>query len=170
VALTADRTVTLDTSRALGSLVFGATSGSVNNWILNNSGGSTLSLNTGAATAPNITVSQNTATLSLPVISTNGLSQSGAGTLVLGGNNTMGGTLTLNGGELGFSSLNNLPLSATSITAITFGGGALLWEPGNTVDISAQGESISFAGNAAFDTGGNHVTLGTGLATAVWAG
>jgi autotransporter-associated beta strand protein len=164
VALTADRTATLDTSRNIGALLFGAASGSTNNWILNSSGGSTLSLNNnGLATVPTITVKQNTATLDLSVDSTNGLAEAGAGTLVLAGANTLVGPLDLNGGELNFSSLSNLPLGANDVSSITFGGGALQWGSGNTVDISAIGIPISFAGNAGFDTGANNVTFADGI-------
>ncbi len=163
VALTADRTVTLDTPRTVGAMIFGATGGSTNNWFVAGGGGSALTLDTGLLTAPAITVNQNTATLNLSVISTNGLTVSGGGILVLGGNNTLVGALNLNGGELGFSSLGNLPLSSAAMATINFGGGALLWEPGNTVDISSQGISINFGGNAGFDTGPNNVTLATGF-------
>ncbi len=160
VDLTADRTVILDTSRSVGAMIFGATSGSVNNWILNSTGGSILSLNNnGLATVPNIAVTNNMATLDLSVDSTNGLAESGAGLLILAGNNSIVGPLDLNGGELSFSSLANLPLSSAGISAINFGGGALQWAAGNTLDISALGITIGFAGNGGFDTGANNVTF-----------
>jgi autotransporter-associated beta strand protein len=168
VDLAANSTVTLDASRNIAGLVFGATSGSTYNWILTNSGGNTLSLNNnGLVTVPTIAVTNNMATLNLPVISTNGLAKTGAGTLVLGGNNTIVGPLDLNGGELSFSSISNLPFSSSSgISSITFGGGALQWGGNNnTLDISssALGLSISFAGNAGFDTGANNVTFANGF-------
>jgi autotransporter-associated beta strand protein len=160
VDLTADRTVTLDSSRNVGSMLIGATSGSTFNWILNSTGGSTLSLNNnGLPGAPDIAVKNNMATLDLSIASTNGLTETGAGTLLLAGNNTIVGPLNLGGGELGFSTLANLPLSANAISAINFGGGGLQWQPGNTLDISTNGIPISFAGNATFDTGANNVTL-----------
>jgi autotransporter-associated beta strand protein len=160
LALTADATVTLDSARTIGGLIFGATGGSLNNWILNNSGGSALTLDPAFPTVPSIAVNQNTATLDLPLVCTNGLTETGPGTLVLGANNTIAGTLYLNGGELNFSSLANLPLSSTAISTVSFGGGGLQWAPGNTLDISAQGAAFAFATNAAiFDTGANNVTL-----------
>src|ERR1041385_191433 len=58
--LTADRTVTLDSSRTLGRLIFGSASG-LNNWILNAGGGSVLTLDSLSPAAPRITVNQNTA-------------------------------------------------------------------------------------------------------------
>ena len=168
VDLTANSTVTLDASRNIAGLIFGATSGSTYNWIVNNSGGSTLSLNNnGLTTMPTIAVTNNMATLNLPVNSTNGLAKTGAGTLVLGGNNTIVGPLDLYGGELSFSSIANLPFSSSSgISSITFSNnGALQWGGNNTLDISssALGLSISFAGNAGFDTGANNVTFANGF-------
>jgi fibronectin-binding autotransporter adhesin len=163
VNLSADRTVTLDTSRTIGQVNFGTASGSTNNWILASSGGSILTLYTGTSVVPGITVKQNTATLNLPLVSSNGLAETGAGILVLGGSNTISGPLNLNGGELQFFSLTNLPLVSGAISAVNFGGGALLWAPGNTIDISALGIPISFAGNAGFDTGTNNVSFSTGF-------
>jgi autotransporter-associated beta strand protein len=162
VNLTADRTVTLDANRTVGGMGFGATSGSTYNWFLVSSGGSILTLDIGAPSAPSIAVSQNTATLGLSLVSPNGLTKTGAGTLVLGGANTIVGPLNLNGGAINFPSLANLPLAA-GISAINFGGGALQWAPGNTLDISSLGVPISFAGNAGFDTSANNVTLATGF-------
>jgi autotransporter-associated beta strand protein len=163
VSLSADRTVTLDTSRSIGQMNFGATSGSTNNWILTNSSGSILTLDSGGSVVPGIAVNQNTATVKLPLVSLNGLAETGAGILVLGGSNTISGSLNLNGGELQFFSLTNLPLVAGGISAVNFGGGALLWAPGNNIDISALGIPISFAGNAGFDTGANNVSFSTGF-------
>jgi autotransporter-associated beta strand protein len=164
VALTADTTVTLDSSRSIGSLYFGASGGSTKNWFVASSGGSSLSLNNnGLNIAPVIAVNQNTATLNVALNSTNGLAEVGAGTLVLGGNNTISGPLNLNGGELSFASFANLPLTGSGITAINFGGGGLQWAPGNTLDISAPGIPVSFAGNATLDVGANNVNLANGF-------
>jgi autotransporter-associated beta strand protein len=165
VALTANRTVTLDSSRTVGSLLFGATSGSLNNWFLASSGGGSLTLDNYETTnfPGSVAVNQNTATLNAAIISTNGLTESGPGTLVLAGNNTIVGPLNLNGGELNFASTANLPLTNTGITAINFNGGGLQWAPGNSFDISAPGIPITFPGTGTFDTGTNKVTLGSGF-------
>jgi fibronectin-binding autotransporter adhesin len=171
VNLAADTTATLDSSRTIGSMVFGATSGSTHNWFLTSSGGSILTLapqvSASASPAPKIAVNQNVATLLLPLVSSNGLTETGAGTLVLGGTNTIVGPLNLDGGELNFLSLSNLPLVSGDISSINFSNGALQWASGNTLDvssiISSLGIPISFAGNAGFDTGANNVTLATGF-------
>ncbi len=164
VNLTADRTVTLDTPRTIGRMIFGATSGSTNNWSLDSSGGSLLSLDSGVAGGsgvPVVAVNQNTATLSLSMASSNGLTKAGPGTLVLQGSNAILGPLNLNAGTLSFLSLANLPLSLDSITAVNFRGGVLQWASGNTFDLTSSGIPINFIGNAAFDTGPNNVTFGT---------
>jgi autotransporter-associated beta strand protein len=90
---TADRTVTLDSSRNIGTLKFGDASGT-QNWTVINSGGSTLTLNNGSA-SPAIVVVNNTATLALPVAGAGGFTKSGPGTLVLSGTNSLSGTLNM---------------------------------------------------------------------------
>ena len=100
--ITADRTVTLDTPRSIGTLKFGDPSGT-QNWILTNSAGCTLTLDNGSA-SPAIIVA-NTATLALPIAGTNGLTKSGSGTLILSGNNSPTGTLFVD--TSGTGSANN---------------------------------------------------------------
>ncbi len=91
VNLTADRIVTLDSSRSIGTLKFGDPAGA-QNWFLNASGGSILTL---SASTPSIVVNQNTATINVPLAGTAGFTKSGAGTLVLGGSNSLSGPLFL---------------------------------------------------------------------------
>ena len=92
VNISADRTVTLDSSRNIGALKFGDGAGA-QNWIVTNSGGSVLTLNNNS-TSPAILVT-NTATLALPVAGTNGFTKSGPGTLILSGSNSLSGTLNV---------------------------------------------------------------------------
>ncbi len=162
VNLAADTTATLDANYTVGSLIFGATAGSTHNWFLASSGGSILTLapqvSVPAAAAPTIAVNQNTASILLPFVSSNGLTMSGNGTLVLGGTNTIVGSLNLNGGALNFLTLSNLPLVSGGISSINFSNGALQWASGNTLDISPL-VPISFAGTAGFDTGPNNITF-----------
>jgi autotransporter-associated beta strand protein len=93
--ITSNRTVTLDTSRTIGALRFGDPSG-LQNWTLNSSGGSVLSL---SASVPSIVVNQNTATLSVSLAGTNGLTKSSPGLLVLNASNSLSGTLNLDSGS-----------------------------------------------------------------------
>lgn len=115
--ITADRTVTLDSSRNIGVLKFGDPGGA-NNWILTNSDGSTLTLNDNASSPP-ISVA-NTATLALPIAGTNGFTKSGPGTLVLAGNNSLSGILFLDSGS---TSANDGAVRVTSNAALANAGG-----------------------------------------------
>ncbi len=165
VNLTGDRTVTLDSSRMIGHLRFGTTAG-LNSWTVNSTGGSELRLDTGvndAAARPSFTVSQSTATINSPLVSSNGLTKSGPGTLVLRGANTIVGALNLNGGLVNFLSLANLPFAAESISEINFGNGGLQWAAGNTFDLSSLGLPINFNGAAILDVGANNVTFANGF-------
>ncbi|MEY4488676.1 MAG: hypothetical protein RIQ79_1184, partial [Verrucomicrobiota bacterium] len=92
--ITADRTVTLDGSRSVGTLRFGDTSGT-QSWTLASSGGAALTLDSGTTSAASVVVVQNTATLSASLAGSYGLAKSGAGTLVLAGDNTLAGVLTI---------------------------------------------------------------------------
>jgi autotransporter-associated beta strand protein len=108
--ITADRTVTLDTSRTINTLRFGDLSGD-QNWTLNSSGGSALTL----SGVPSIVVNQNTATLSIPLAGTNGFTKSGPGTLVLDAGNSLSGTLNLDSGS---TSANDGAVRITSSAAL----------------------------------------------------
>ena len=98
INITADRTVTLDSSRNIGNLIFGDTVGS-QNWFLNASGGSVLTLAVSAG-SPTVTVTNNSATFNLPLAGTAGLTKAGGGALVLGGANTYSGATIVKAGTL----------------------------------------------------------------------
>jgi autotransporter-associated beta strand protein len=143
IDITAARTITLDTSRTLGRLMFGDLSWTSSgfDWTLASSGGSILTLdNTGGTggNPPTITVSNRTTTISTVLAGSNGLSfalpwsnydstrgTTGAngngqatqtsGSLVLSGNNTLSGTLTVNGGTVRVNGASGKFGSATSL-------------------------------------------------------
>jgi autotransporter-associated beta strand protein len=102
INITANRTVTLDSSRSIGTLRFGDTSGS-QSWTIAASGDGTLTLNTGLAASPAIVVT-NTAILAATLAGTNGFTRSGPGTLILSGNNSLSGTVNI---DTGSSSAND---------------------------------------------------------------
>ena len=122
LSLPTNLTVTLDSARSIGSLIFGDTTATYN-WTL--AGTNVLTL----GTSPSINVENQSATISAPLAGTTGMSKIGLGALVLGGatNSFTGGT-AVNAGSLAldFSAVNspvtNLILSANSLT---LGGGAL---------------------------------------------
>jgi autotransporter-associated beta strand protein len=97
INITANRTVTLDTSRTIGTLKFSDTSGS-QSWTVAANPGFSLKLDTGSATSPSLVVT-NTATISAPVLGTNGFRKSGPGTLILSGDNPLSGTVYLDTGS-----------------------------------------------------------------------
>jgi len=121
--ITADRTVTLDSSRTIGALLFGDTGGS-QNWNLVNANGATLNLIGIPPALPTITVNNNTATIALALTGTTGFEKTGAGTLMLTGNNTISGVLQVdnssNTSSQGTVDAAN-PGALTNIKSIQFG-------------------------------------------------
>ena len=113
--ITADDTVHLDSARTIGQLKFGDTVPS-NNWVLDNNGNAadilTLAVSTGS---PTITVNNDTATISAVVAGTQGLTKSGAGTLLLSGNDTFTGTVSINSGTLALGNSNALGSTANAV-------------------------------------------------------
>jgi autotransporter-associated beta strand protein len=98
--ITQDQTVSLDSPRTIGQLLFADTSQS-NNWTLDNNGdpNNVLTLNNGAS-APVITIGAGTvgqiATISATLAGANGFTKTGPGALQLTGTNTFTGQVTLN--------------------------------------------------------------------------
>lgn len=93
INITANRTVTLDSSRSIGTLRFSDTSGA-QTWTVTNVPGAVLTLGTGSAASPSLIVT-NTATLSTALAGTNGFTKSGPGTLILRGENPLSGTVNI---------------------------------------------------------------------------
>ena len=90
---TADRTVTLDAPRTLGTLRFGDTAGA-QRWTIQSSGTNGQRLDTGSAAQPVLSVTTAT-TFAAPLSDTNGFAKTGGGTLVLAAANSLSGTLNL---------------------------------------------------------------------------
>lgn len=104
VNLASDLTVRLNSSRTIGSLIFGNTNPTpANNWTLDNNGNAANIL-TLAGAAPGITVnnlgSGKSATISAVITGTAAWTKSGSGTLTLSGNNTLTGDITINEGTV----------------------------------------------------------------------
>jgi autotransporter-associated beta strand protein len=100
LTLSANPTVTLDGPLTIGNLVFGDQA-NAHNWTLNTGSSGPLTLRDNGST-PSITVNNQTATLGVTLVGTQGLTQNGNGTLVLvqpvgytGGTTNNAGTLEL---------------------------------------------------------------------------
>jgi autotransporter-associated beta strand protein len=111
--IAADRTVTLDTPRSIGTLKFSDASGA-QNWNLDSSGGSILTLDTGSAVSPSIVVT-NTATISAPLAGVNGFTMTGSGTLILSNANTFTGNTRIASGTLTVAHTNALQASTVNM-------------------------------------------------------
>ena len=122
LSLPTNLTVTLDSARSIGSLIFGDTTATYN-WTL--AGTNTLTLGIG----PAINVKNQSVTIATPLAGTNGLIKIGSGALTLGGatNNFTGG-VSINSGSLALNySATNSPVTnmIPAANSLTFGGGAL---------------------------------------------
>jgi autotransporter-associated beta strand protein len=134
--ITADRTVTLDSSRTLGTLRFSDTSGG-QSWLVSSTGGAVLTLNSGSSTSPSVVVNSNTATLQVTLAGTNGFTKSGPGTLILAVSNSLTGALNLDRGIDGNNNDGATRITSSSAvanfssvnirnTSVTTAGGATL--------------------------------------------
>jgi autotransporter-associated beta strand protein len=100
INITANRIVSLDTSRTLGALRFGDSSGA-EGWIITGGAGGiggVLRLDTASASQPGLFVT-NTITISAPITGTNGFNKLGPGTLILRGNNSLSGIVNIDSGS-----------------------------------------------------------------------
>lgn len=98
--ITGDRTITLDGNYTIGSVFFADSAGADGNWILDPGTGGPLTLSAPVNGSPGIEVGNQTATVNAVLAGTEGLTKSGAGTLVLGAANTYTGGTTVAAGTL----------------------------------------------------------------------
>ena len=165
--ITADRTVSLDSDRTINRVNFSdSDTSSAGSWILDNNGTATnnliLSGTTGAAsgTAPVIdVVAGKTATISAVIEGTYGFSKTSSGTLILTGNNTLSGSVSIfNGGKL-IAGHNNA--FGTATVTINNSGSTLELADGitlnNAITIAAQGNAKGIRSGSAAITG--NITL-----------
>ncbi|RYD47850.1 MAG: hypothetical protein EOP85_04705, partial [Verrucomicrobiaceae bacterium] len=170
--ITSPRVVTVDSARTVGSIQFNnansytlagtsvltldASTGNTNIETLN--GSHTLSTPLTLVDTLDVVMASGASTLTLSgnITGAGGIRHLTTGTVVLGGTNTFGGDVTFTGGSLRFKngSLGNghLLLADTS----------LLWETGNTQDISNRAVGID-GESVTFNTNGNNVTLANAI-------
>ena len=119
IGLPTNLTVTLDSARSIGRLLFGDTSAAFN-WTLAGSNALTL------GNSPTVDVVNQSATISAPLAGTNGFTKTGSGTLNLGGaTNVFSGDITVSSGNLtlDFSAAGSPATSLVpAINGLFFGG------------------------------------------------
>ncbi len=151
--LTANQTVTLDADFTIGALTAGDATTASNNWTI--AGPGLLTLNNGLS-APLITVTNQSTTLSAPLAGTSGLTKAGAGILYLGGNNAaLSGTLTVqdvpatnNNGIVVTSDAAVSAITGVNIQGSATTGGFFQLEGGVTLPSTAPITLASQGGNA----------------------
>lgn len=183
--ITASRTVTLDSSRAVGSLVFGdADPTSAASWILSRTGTETFTLNNSTSSTSFVTVNplggNATATISLPVgsgASAPVIEKNGSGTLVFTVSNPFTSKLTITGGTLQVTADNQLGASGSFATdRITLSNGSTLRTGSSFTLNGARGITIGTGGGTlnlnggALTYAGRFTGIGQTLTTAGSAG
>jgi fibronectin-binding autotransporter adhesin len=164
IDITANRTVTLNSSRSIGTLKFGDTTPS-HTWTVSPSGGSVLTLAVTAGT-PTIQVVNQTATITAVLSGTQGLNKTGDGVLVLSGANNYSGDTTISAGTLRFGATGGIPSGA--------GKGNVVIGSLGTLDLGGVGGSINgLSGTGTIDksvTGADTLTVGNNDATSTFSG
>jgi len=155
ITLAATFSGTPGTVTVAGPLTANSLTFNVGNYLLDGTG-----LTLGGAT-PTITVTNalDTATINTVLSGAAGLTYTGAGTLVLGGNNaTLNGAINVNGGILSIAADNNLGAAANGVTI----NGGTLQSTGAAVT-SARVVTLGTSGGTIDVTGANALTLSAGL-------
>ncbi len=144
VNITADRTVVVDTSRSIGALKFGDTSGS-QSWMISSSGGSVLTLDSASGAQPSLSVA-NTARLWVSLAGVSGFVKSGPGVLVLGAGNPLSGPLNLDRGldgdnDDGITRIAH-PLAVSNVASVNFRNTSVSTVNGATLQLDGSASGI----------------------------
>ncbi len=132
--ITANRTVTLDSPRTIGTIRFQDATTASNDWTVASSGGGTLTLDVTSGAA-SIQVLNRTATLTASILGNDGISVtnggSGGGTLVLNASNSFTNQLTIGTG---------VTVQTNTATALGIGGAGneTVVQAGGTLNINGQ--------------------------------
>lgn len=161
--ITVPMTVNLDTARTIGNITFTDSTTSSNDLTI--SGANILTLDRTDATKPTINVTQSGRTLSIgSVIAGNdGLQKTGAGDLIMTGNNTFTGGVDLAGGRIViFDDVNEQKMLGAAGNTLTFTGNATVHNSNNQV-VLPQGIQINNGVNAAITGAFGEQTLVDGV-------
>jgi fibronectin-binding autotransporter adhesin len=181
--INANSTVSLDSSRTIGRLLFGDATTVSNPWTLDNAGNAANVLtldNTGGTGGPRITVNNQTTTISAVLAGTSGVTLTGgtgtaqSATLTLSGANTYSGGTTINSA----GQVNNQQFTVLLQNDAALGAGPIVFDPGGTFGARltlGAGVTISnpitlnsvrsIAGNAAIRTDGDVTATYAGSVT-----
>lgn len=169
--LTANATVTVETQRVIGHLLFGDTAAegspeTYKNWTLNagTTGALVMDVDSGA---PTITVGNGEATINVAIAGSRGLTKTGAGRLTLSGANVYGGETRVEGGGV-LAISNATALGATSAGTTVVSGNQLRLEGGLT--FAAEPLTISGTGYGGASTTERRGALRSHSGVNVWAG
>lgn len=168
--LAADNTVKMDGSHTLTALTFQDITTPFFKWTLDNNGNAANIL-TLAGTTPSITVgASTTATISAEIAGSTNWSKAGPGTLILTGNNTTTGNVSVGGGTGSVLSFNTI---ADKNVSSALGAGT-------TITVTASNSGLTYTGGLASsnrdfvlnntktlfsNTGGGLLTLSGGIST-----
>ncbi|MCW1887009.1 autotransporter-associated beta strand repeat-containing protein [Luteolibacter flavescens] len=151
---TANRVVSLDISRTVGSLTFGNTNPFT--WTISNPASNTSVLTLAVPTGtPTINVQNVTSTIVSNLAGTQGLSKTGPGTLLLSGSSSYTGTTSVDGGVL--AALN---LAANGLNS-SIGAGTTLALNGTTFRYTNAGSNGAFNRNITLGAGGGTIDTDT---------
>jgi autotransporter-associated beta strand protein len=172
VNINTNRTITVDSDRTIGNIVFTDQTTNSNSMAIAGSSTLTLDVTSGAPTI-NITQASRSITFSAALAGNDGLSKIGDGNLILSGNNTYSGNTTFSTVNTTVSAFlivqNNNALGSTTGGTTLFSGGTT--NSGNTLSIgngtTVTGETLTLQS----DTPGTRLGINTGASsTAAWAG
>ncbi|CAN5464238.1 hypothetical protein BH09VER1_BH09VER1_25750 [soil metagenome] len=158
INITADRTISLDSSRTIGNIIFGDATTPSNGWILDNNGNSANVLTLGVSSGfPTITVNNlgsSVATITAQLAGTSGFQKNGTGTLVVTGSNIYSGATRLNAGTLRASDSTTYGASSQTVTSGGLAGGSTTTLASNTVlQLRANGLNDASAQTLIFNNG-----------------
>jgi fibronectin-binding autotransporter adhesin len=166
--LTADRVVTLDSDRTIGSLIFGDTTPSGHNWTIKDHKltldnlGSTPTITVNDLSHPDPLEYDGDALISSVLAGSQGFTKAGIGELVIAGNNEYTGTTTVSAGLL--TLVNGSAISDTG--AVVIASGAEL----AVIDSEAVGSVSGVAGSTIYLHDGSILTVGGDNSNTEFAG
>ncbi len=141
VNITADQTITLDTNRTMGRIVFTDSTTSSNNLTISGSNVLTLST-TGSAPSVDVTQSARTLRIDSVIAGSQGFQKSGAGTLYPTAANTFTGGIDLSSGTIQVSDGSNANALGNASNILTFSGNGTLYNSNNLFTM-AQGIQVN---------------------------